>query len=144
MKTKIKKILHELGMPAHLKGYNFVIEAILTYNSCMKVTKTLYPDIAKKYHTTASRVERAIRHAIEIAFLRGNIDMIAQVFSYTVNVNKSKPTNTEFIAMLADKFTDDVTENNDIDKSSLIDDIENLDFSDKFKKILIRIVRKGI
>lgn len=101
-------IMHDIGVPAHIKGYLYLREAItMVYNDIEllgSITKILYPEIAKKYNTTASRVERAIRHAIEVAWNRGNIDSITELFGYTVNVSKAKPTNSEFIAMVADKL----------------------------------------
>lgn len=104
----ITSIIHEIGVPAHIKGYLYLREAIsMVYNDLGllgSITKILYPDIAKKYDTTASRVERAIRHAIEVAWSRGNIDAISAIFGYTINVSKAKPTNSEFIAMIADKL----------------------------------------
>lgn len=106
--TEITTILHEIGVPAHIKGYQFLREAIaMVYHDIDllgSITKVLYPEIAKKYHTTSSRVERAIRHAIEVAWNRGNIDAISSIFSYTVSITKAKPTNSEFIAMIADKL----------------------------------------
>lgn len=104
----ITSIIHEIGVPAHIKGYLYLREAItMVYNDIEllgSITKVLYPDIAKKYNTTASRVERAIRHAIEVAWSRGNIDAISELFGYTVSMTKAKPTNSEFIAMVADKL----------------------------------------
>src|SRR5690625_814862 len=104
----ITNIIHEIGVPAHIKGYMYLREAItMVYNDIEllgSITKILYPDIAKRYSTTASRVERAIRHAIEVAWNRGNIDSITELFGYTINVSKAKPTNSEFIAMVADKL----------------------------------------
>lgn len=104
----ITDIIHEIGVPAHIKGYLYLREAIsMVYNDIGllgSITKILYPDIAKKFDTTASRVERAIRHAIEVAWSRGNIDAISAMFGYTINVSKAKPTNSEFIAMIADKL----------------------------------------
>ena len=101
-------ILHEVGVPAHIKGYMYLREAIsMVYNSVEilgSITKVLYPEIAITYGTTSSRVERAIRHAIEIAWVRGNVDAISDIFSYTISYNKSKPTNSEFIAMIADRL----------------------------------------
>ncbi len=101
-------IIHEIGVPAHIKGYMYLREAItMVYNDIEllgSITKVLYPDIAKKFNTTASRVERAIRHAIEVAWSRGNIDSISNLFGYTVSMSKAKPTNSEFIAMVADKL----------------------------------------
>src|SRR5699024_5062237 len=104
----ITNIIHEIGVPAHIKGYMYLREAItMVYHDIEllgSITKVLYPDIAKKYDTTASRVERAIRHAIEVAWSRGNIDSISALFGYTVSITKAKPTNSEFIAMVADKM----------------------------------------
>lgn len=106
--TEITSLLHEIGVPAHIKGYLYLRESItMVYNDIEilgSITKILYPVVAKKFKTTSSRVERAIRHAIEVAWNRGNVDAISQIFSYTINYNKSKPTNSEFIAMLADKL----------------------------------------
>ncbi|HAX73069.1 MAG TPA: sporulation transcription factor Spo0A [Firmicutes bacterium] len=108
LEAEITNILHEMGVPAHIKGYLYLRESIkMVYNDIEllgSITKVLYPDVAKKYKTTASRVERAIRHAIEVAWNRGNIDAISAIFGYTVSVSKSKPTNSEFIAMIADKL----------------------------------------
>lgn len=108
IENEITEILHEVGIPAHIKGYMYLRTAILTtyYNIEIlgQVTKVLYPDIARKYNTTSSRVERAIRHAIEVAWNRGNTDAIDDIFGYTVSATKSKPTNSEFIAMIADKL----------------------------------------
>lgn len=104
----ITAIIKEIGVPAHIKGYVFLREAIqmvyLDIDLLGAVTKILYPDIAKKHNTTASRVERAIRHAIEVAWNRGNYEVISNMFGYTVHHLKSKPTNSEFIAMIADKI----------------------------------------
>lgn len=106
--ARITNIIHEIGVPAHIKGYLYLREAItMVYNNLEllgSITKILYPDIAKKYNTTASRVERAIRHAIEVAWSRGNIDSINKMFGYTISTHKAKPTNSEFIAMVADKL----------------------------------------
>lgn len=106
--TTITSIIKEIGVPAHIKGYAFLREAIqMVYTDVDllgSVTKVLYPDIAEKYKTTPSRVERAIRHAIEVAWNRGNYDVISKTFGYTVHHLKSKPTNSEFIAMIADKI----------------------------------------
>ncbi|MFD1736394.1 sporulation transcription factor Spo0A [Bacillus salitolerans] len=106
--ANITSIIHEIGVPAHIKGYLYLREAIsMVYKDIEllgSITKVLYPDIAKKYNTTASRVERAIRHAIEVAWSRGNIDSISSLFGYTVSMSKAKPTNSEFIAMVADKL----------------------------------------
>ncbi|MCG3089025.1 sporulation transcription factor Spo0A [Sporosarcina cyprini] len=106
--TTITSIIKEIGVPAHIKGYAFLREAIqmvyMDVDLLGSVTKVLYPDIAEKYKTTPSRVERAIRHAIEVAWNRGNYDVISKTFGYTVHHLKSKPTNSEFIAMIADKI----------------------------------------
>lgn len=108
LEANITEIIHEIGVPAHIKGYLYLREAIsMVYNDVEmlgSITKVLYPKIAEKYKTTSSRVERAIRHAIEVAWNRGNIDSISAMFGYTVNVSKAKPTNSEFIAMIADKL----------------------------------------
>ncbi len=108
IESSITNIMHDIGVPAHIKGYLYLREAItMVYNDIEllgSITKILYPDIAKKFNTTASRVERAIRHAIEVAWNRGNIDSITELFGYTINVSKAKPTNSEFIAMVADKL----------------------------------------
>lgn len=106
--ANITSIIHEIGVPAHIKGYQYLREAItMVYNNIEilgAITKTLYPAIAERFKTTPSRVERAIRHAIEVAWTRGNIDSISYIFGYTINISKSKPTNSEFIAMVADKL----------------------------------------
>ncbi|MBD7906780.1 sporulation transcription factor Spo0A [Sporosarcina gallistercoris] len=106
--TAITTTIKEIGVPAHIKGYSYLREAIqMVYNDndlLGAVTKILYPDIAEKYKTTPSRVERAIRHAIEVAWNRGNYEVISKTFGYTVHHLKSKPTNSEFIAMIADKI----------------------------------------
>lgn len=106
LEASITNIIHEVGVPAHIKGYMYLREAIaMIFNNVEllgSITKVLYPDIAKKYNTTPSRVERAIRHAIEVAWSRGNIDSISELFGYTVSSSKAKPTNSEFIAMVAD------------------------------------------
>lgn len=106
--ANITNVIHEIGVPAHIKGYLYLREAItMVYNEVDllgAITKSLYPRIAEKFNTTPSRVERAIRHAIEVAWSRGNIDSIRNLFGYTINVSKAKPTNSEFIAMVADKL----------------------------------------
>ena len=108
IETEITNIIHEIGVPAHIKGYLYLREAIKMVIDNVEllgaVTKELYPSIAKKYNTTPSRVERAIRHAIEVAWSRGKVDTINQLFGYTVHNTKGKPTNSEFIAMIADKL----------------------------------------
>ena len=108
LQNEITELLHEIGIPAHIKGYQYLRTAIeKTYfniDYLGQVTKILYPEIAREYYTTASRVERAIRHAIDVAWNRGNIDAIDDIFGYTISATKAKPTNSEFIAMLADKL----------------------------------------
>ena len=103
----VTKIMLELGVPAHLKGYHYLREAILLSENDMEivssVTKLLYPEIAKKFRTTDQKVERAIRNAIEVSWMRGNTDMIEELFGYSANHGKSRPTNSEYIARLADK-----------------------------------------
>lgn len=105
---EVTNIIHEIGIPAHIKGYLYLRDAILMVIGRIEllgaVTKELYPMIAAKYKTTPSRVERAIRHAIEVAWNRGNFDVINSLFGYTVNLDRGKPTNSEFIAMVADKL----------------------------------------
>ncbi|MHB1125337.1 MAG: sporulation transcription factor Spo0A [Bacillota bacterium] len=106
--VEVTKIIHQMGVPAHIKGYQYLRDAILCVidevNLLGAVTKELYPMIAQKYVTTPSRVERAIRHAIELAWDRGNVEMMNRFFGYTINVERGKPTNSEFIAMVADKL----------------------------------------
>ncbi len=108
LEANITSVIHEIGVPAHIKGYLYLREAIsMVYNDIEllgSITKVLYPDIAKKFNTTASRVERAIRHAIEVAWSRGNVESISSLFGYTISMSKAKPTNSEFIAMVADKL----------------------------------------
>lgn len=108
MEVKVTATIHDVGVPAHIKGYQYIREAILmsidNEEIINSVTKTLYPTLASKYKTTPSRVERAIRHAIEVAWNRGQIEMHDKIFGYTVNSNKGKPTNSEFIAMIADRL----------------------------------------
>ena len=106
LEAAVTEIIHEIGVPAHIKGYQYLREAIiLTINDMdiiNAVTKVLYPEVAKKFGTTPSRVERAIRHAIEVAWDRGDIEVLQKFFGYTVSNIKGKPTNSEFIAMIAD------------------------------------------
>ena len=106
--TLVTEIIHEIGIPAHIKGYQYIREAIVEVVDDMDlinaVTKALYPQVAKKYNTTPSRVERAIRHAIEVAWDRGDIEVLQRYFGYTVSGVKGKPTNSEFIALIADKL----------------------------------------
>ncbi len=108
MEVVVTEIIHQLGVPAHIKGYHYLREAILSSledkELLESVTKMLYPTVAKKFDTTSSRVERAIRHAIEIAWDRGNLDTLNSFFGYTVNTCKGKPTNSEFIALITDKL----------------------------------------
>lgn len=106
--VEVTNIIHEIGIPAHIKGYLYLREAIMMVihrvDLLSGVTKELYPSIASKYKTTPSRVERAIRHAIEVAWSRGNVDVINNIFGHTVNRERGKPTNSEFIAMVADRL----------------------------------------
>lgn len=108
IETKVTNILHEIGVPAHIRGYHYMRNAIIMAVNDMDVlnfiTKELYPSIAKKCGTTPSRVERAIRHAIEVAWSRGRIEIIDNMFGYTINTHKGKPTNSEFIALIADRL----------------------------------------
>ena len=108
LELMITEIIHQIGVPAHIKGYHYLREAItLAVNNAdiiNSVTKQLYPTVAKKYQTTSSRVERAIRHAIEVAWDRGDIDVLNSYFGYTIHNERGKPTNSEFIAMIADKL----------------------------------------
>lgn len=108
LETKVTNILHEIGVPAHIRGYHYMREAIIMSVNDMEIlnyiTKELYPSIAKKCNTTPSRVERAIRHAIEVAWNRGKVDAIDELFGYTINNHKGKPTNSEFIALIADRL----------------------------------------
>lgn len=108
MEIVVTDVIHQLGVPAHIKGYHYLREAILSSLNdpelLESVTKALYPNVAQKFQTTSSRVERAIRHAIEIAWDRGNLDTLNSFFGYTVNTCKGKPTNSEFIALITDKL----------------------------------------
>ena len=108
LETDVTEIIHEIGVPAHIKGYQYLRDAIIMSVGDMdmlnSITKILYPTIAKKHQTTPSRVERAIRHAIEVAWSRGKMDTIEELFGYTVSGGKGKPTNSEFIALIADKI----------------------------------------
>lgn len=108
LERQVTAILHEIGVPAHIKGYQYLREGILLTVSDMElinaVTKALYPEIAHRFGTTASRVERAIRHAIEVAWDRGDLETLQKYFGYTVSNAKGKPTNSEFIAMIADRL----------------------------------------
>ena len=104
----VSEIMHQLGVPAHIKGYQYLRESIiLTVNNSdmmSSVTKVLYPSVARKFKTTPSRVERAIRHAIEVAWDRGDVDVLSSYFGYTIQTSRGKPTNSEFIAMISDKL----------------------------------------
>ena len=108
MEAQVTKIIHQIGIPAHIKGYQYLRSAILMaiddHDVINSVTKILYPGITKKFQTTTSRVERAIRHAIEVAWDRGDVDVLTSYFGYTVNTSRGKPTNSEFIAMIADNM----------------------------------------
>lgn len=108
LETDVTNMIHEIGVPAHIKGYQYLRDAIMMavedMNMLNSITKILYPTIAKNHQTTPSRVERAIRHAIEVAWSRGKMDTIDELFGYTVSVGKGKPTNSEFIALIADKI----------------------------------------
>ena len=108
LELMVTEIIHQIGVPAHIKGYHYLREAIIlsVKNSDIinSVTKLLYPTVAKTYNTTSSRVERAIRHAIEVAWDRGDIDVLNSYFGYTIHNERGKPTNSEFIAMIADKL----------------------------------------
>ena len=109
LEATVTEIIHEIGVPAHIKGYQYLREAIILTIRDMDiinaVTKVLYPEVAKRFSTTPSRVERAIRHAIEVAWDRGDIEVLQKYFGYTVSNIKGKPTNSEFIAMIADSLT---------------------------------------
>jgi two-component system response regulator (stage 0 sporulation protein A) len=108
LETMVTEVIHEIGVPAHIKGYQYIREAIILTVRDMDlinaVTKALYPMVAKRYNTTPSRVERAIRHAIEVAWDRGDIEVLQKYFGYTVSNVKGKPTNSEFIALIADRL----------------------------------------
>ena len=108
LQISVTKILHELGVPSHIKGYQYIREGImLIYDNpdfIGGITKALYPDIARTYDTTVSRVERAIRHAIEVSWNRGNWDLMEEIFGHSVDIDKAKPTNSEFIVTIADKL----------------------------------------
>jgi len=108
VETEVTNLIHEVGVPAHIKGYQYLRESILMAIEDMDIlnaiTKQLYPAIAKKFDTTPSRVERAIRHAIEVAWSRGKMDTIEKLFSYSISMGKGKPTNSEFIALIADRM----------------------------------------
>ncbi len=108
LEKDVTDMIHEIGVPAHIKGYQYLREAIIMSvedtEMLNSITKILYPSIAKKFQTTPSRVERAIRHAIEVAWSRGKMETLDALFGYTINIGKGKPTNSEFIALIADKI----------------------------------------
>ena len=108
IETQVTQIIHQIGVPAHIKGYQYLREAIMMAVEDVEmlgsITKILYPTIAKRFQTTPSRVERAIRHAIEVAWSRGKMETLDALFGYTINTGKGKPTNSEFIALIADKI----------------------------------------
>ena len=108
LEKDVTDMIHEIGVPAHIKGYQYLSEAIMMsvddVDMLGSITKVLYPSIAKKFQTTSSRVERAIRHAIEVAWSRGRMETLDELFGYTVNNGKGKPTNSEFIVTIADKL----------------------------------------
>lgn len=108
LEQDVTDMIHEIGVPAHIKGYQYLREAIMMSvedpGMISSITKILYPTIAKKFQTTPSRVERAIRHAIEVAWSRGRMETLDSLFGYTIDTGKGKPTNSEFIALIADKI----------------------------------------
>ena len=108
MQIEVTDILHSLGIPSHIKGYQYVRTAILMVfddpGFIGGITKKLYPDISKRFNTSVQRVERAIRHAIEVAWLRGDIDVMEEIFGHSVDIDRAKPTNSEFIVTIADKL----------------------------------------
>ena len=108
LNAEVTTIMHQISIPAHVKGYQYIRDAILMVVEDVSllgaVTKELYPGIAKKHNTASSRVERGIRHAIELAWVRGQTDTLKRIFGYSMNIERQKPTNSEFIALLADKF----------------------------------------
>ena len=108
IELRVTEILHEIGVPAHIKGYHYLRDSIMMSvekpDIINAVTKQLYPAVAKKYATTPSRVERAIRHAIEVAWDRGSVDVLNSYFGYTIHNDRGKPTNSEFIAMISDRL----------------------------------------
>ena len=108
LETQVTRVIHQIGVPAHIKGYQYlrtaIIMAVEDENIINSITKILYPSVAKRYQTTSSRVERAIRHAIEVAWDRGDVDVLNEYFGYTIHNTRGKPTNSEFIAMIADNL----------------------------------------
>lgn len=121
LETVVTDVILHIGIPAHVKGYHYIRDAILfsvdDSEMINSVTKVLYPTIAKKYNTTSSRVERAIRHAIEIAWDRGDVDTLNSYFGYTINIGRGKPTNSEFIAMISDKLRLQIKRQNAVGRS---------------------------
>lgn len=119
LRNRVTDVIHEIGVPAHIKGYQYLREAIIIAVKDMEVinavTKVLYPAVAKRFNTTPSRVERAIRHAIEVAWDRGDLETLQKYFGYTVSNAKGKPTNSEFIALIADGL---MLENGDADENA--------------------------
>ena len=116
LKISVTKILHELGVPSHIKGYQYIRSAVLmVYGNpgfIGGITKELYPDLSVKFNTSTQRVERAIRHAIEVSWLRGDIDLMDEIFGHSVDIDRAKPTNSEFIVTLADKLRLDMINHN--------------------------------
>ena len=108
LEVKVTEMLHQIGVPAHIKGYHYlrnsIIRSVENPDIINAVTKQLYPAVAKNFSTTSSRVERAIRHAIEVAWDRGDVDVLNSYFGYTIHNGRGKPTNSEFIAMISDKL----------------------------------------
>ena len=108
LEIQVTEILHQIGVPAHIKGYHYLRDSIIMSienpEIINAVTKQLYPSVAKRYNTTSSRVERAIRHAIEVAWDRGDVDVLNTYFGYTIHNTRGKPTNSEFIAMISDRL----------------------------------------
>lgn len=108
LKIRLTKLLHELGVPSHIKGYDYIRDSVILLYKDPKIiggiTKELYPEIADRYDTSVQRVERAIRHAIEVSWNRGDIDLMDEIFGHSVDIDKAKPTNSEFIATIADKL----------------------------------------
>ena len=113
LRVEVTEILHQIGVPAHIKGYHYlrdsIIMAVEDPDIINSVTKQLYPNVAQEYNTTSSRVERAIRHAIEVAWDRGDVDVLNSYFGYTIHNTRGKPTNSEFIAMISDKLALELT-----------------------------------
>ncbi len=118
LEQDVTDMIHDIGVPAHIKGYQYLREAIMMsvkdQSMISSITKVLYPTIAKQFQTTPSRVERAIRHAIEVAWSRGKMETLDTLFGYTINTGKGKPTNSEFIALIADKIRLKYRENQDL------------------------------